>query len=496
MLARAQVDDKPQDGAILSVKHLSIDVAGVPIVKDVCFELYQGQSLALLGASGAGKSLICLALLGLLPKHMNAKGQITVDGQVLAFDDIHAKKSQTCFAKWRGRQIGLIAQEPMMALNPVYKVGQQLSVVLALTGIPKIKAKQRALELLAQVGLDNGEQLLTRYPHQLSGGECQRVGIALALAIKPAILIADEPTTALDEQKQVQILALLEHLKTTQNLALLLVSHDKTLIASVSQECIKIANGVMAIEEKATPIDLGVPFVPQEKIPVLTISDLSIRLVQKTWTKKRHQHIITALNIQVYAGQAVGLVGASGVGKTTTALAIMRLLEEGVDIQGRIEFIHHGQVISWLDAPKHALLPLRPYIQMVFQGAAGSFNPMMSVGAIITEALTQRHLDKKISWQNKIGELLQQVGLPVDVQYRYSHELSGGERQRVALARALAMAPTVLILDEPTSALDEPNKQAIVHLLRQLQQDTQLALIVISHDRAVIDALCEQVIYL
>ncbi|MEY2863863.1 MAG: hypothetical protein RLY58_1570 [Pseudomonadota bacterium] len=485
---------------LLCVQHLSIRSQDKCLVDDLSFDLYAGKTLAIVGESGSGKSLTSLALLGLLPDTLHMQGQIGLDDQALS------GLTQAQWRSVRGGRIGMIFQEPMTALNPLHTVEQQIGETLRLSGLNRRDTRQRVLALLQQVGMTEPEQRLPRYPHELSGGQRQRVMIAMALAQDPDILVADEPTTALDVTLQTQILDLLKSLQLSRNMALLLISHDLNLVRRYSDEVIVMQAGQVRERGQTAQLfanpqhpytqdllnhDFGQALsVDTAAAPLLELKTLGVRFPIRTGLLNRitnHVEALAPLDLTVSAGESVGIVGESGSGKTSMALAVARLIAS----QGQI--VLAGQALDHL--PEHQLRPLRSQFQMVFQDPYGSLSPRLTLERIIGEGVEQRIPDRTRRRQ-AVEHALAKVELPVSFADRYPHELSGGQRQRVALARALIMQPKLLILDEPTSALDRTTQRAMVHLLRKLQQQDGLSYVFISHDLAVVRALCQRVLVL
>lgn len=499
---------------ILSVEHLriekkvglqagrqdSISKQAQVLVKDLNFQLYQGQTLAIVGESGSGKSISSLAILGLLPTQLQVYGQILFQGQeILAL----AESEQRAL---RGQKIAMIFQEPMTALNPLHRVEKIIGEPLLLQGMSKQQVKQRTLALLNDVGMQGAEQMLKRYPHELSGGQRQRVMIAAALALDPDILIADEPTTALDVTLQAQVLSLLQRIIQQRHMAMILISHDLNLVKRYANEVIVMNQG--QVEEQGSVVeifsqakaaytqhllnhDFGVanPFKPDAET-ILNLQQVAVKFAIKSGILNRVKDYFIAvkpLSLSLRQGESLGIVGESGSGKSSLALAIARLIQS----EGQIVLL--GRDLNQLKESQ--LRPLRQDFQIVFQDPFSSLNPRMSVGQIIGEGLTLKKRSAADVDQH-IEQALLKVELPIAFKHRYPHELSGGQRQRVALARALVLKPKLLILDEPTSALDRTTQRAIVQLLRKLQTDAQLSYVFISHDLQVVKALCQNVLVL
>jgi len=408
----------------------------------------------------------------------------------------------------RGDRVGMIFQEPMTSLNPLHTIEKQISEVLVLhKGLDKDAARDRILELLELVGLDQVSERLQAYPHQLSGGQRQRVMIAMALANEPDILIADEPTTALDVTVQAQILTLLDNLQQRLGLSVLLITHDLTIVRNVAHRVCVMRQGEIVehgdtesvftnpqhsyTQELLNAEPTGtVNLVDKSLEPLLVAQDIKVWFPIKKGILRRtvgHVKAVDGISLDVRPGETVGIVGESGSGKTTLAQAIMRLLPS----EGSIHF--DGQEISQLTGSD--LKPLRQHMQFVFQDPYGSLSPRMSVGQIILEGLHAHGLSKGPESDAQIVEnILEQVGLEPSVANRYPHEFSGGQRQRIAVARAMILQPKLIVLDEPTSALDRAVQVQMIDLLRELQQQHQLAYMFISHDLRMVRAIANKVI--
>ncbi|GAC1370556.1 MAG: dipeptide ABC transporter ATP-binding protein [Aquirhabdus sp.] len=496
----------------LIVKNLSIqsELDSRVLLDDLSFELKAGRTLALVGESGSGKSITALALLGLLPAGLKASGEVIFEGQSL----LSLTDNEMCSI--RGHKIAIVFQESQSALNPLHSIEKQLGELLRLAGVSKIEVRKHVLALLEQVGMTTPEQYLNRYPHELSGGQRQRVMIAMALVGDPDVLIADEPTTALDVILQRQLLDLLKDLQQERNMALLLISHDLNLIHQYSDHVIVLQAGKV-IEQGVTNAvfnqpqhaytklllddDLGkaLPVVinQNETMPVLELRKLSIKYPIKHdtltsfWERLRHKlaylEALKPLDVVLFKGESLGIVGESGSGKTSLALAVARLIPSSGEI------LLDGNAMSKLS--ESALRPLRSQFQIVFQDPFASLSPRLTVENIIGEGV-QTEIPCMIKRRQAVAEVLHQVELNDSFNDRYPHELSGGQRQRVALARALIMQPKLLILDEPTSALDRTTQRALVVLLRKLQIENQLSYLFISHDLSLVRALCQRILVL
>ena len=489
---------------LLQVEQLCIQAADQVLVQNLNFSLAAGQTLAIVGESGSGKSISSLALLGLLPDSLQVSGQVNLNQP----DQRQHNLLESTDLQWRqirGQKIAMIFQEPMTALNPLHHVEKQIGETLTLRGLKKAQVRAKVIELLNQVGIPEPESKLRRYPHELSGGQRQRVMIAMALAQDPDILIADEPTTALDVTLQAQVLSLLQSLQASRNMAMILISHDLNLIRRYSDDVIVMQQGQVREQGKTEQIfanpqhdytkhlldqNFGEAIRVDQKPDILQLEQVAVRFPIKTGLLNRvtgYVNAVEPLDLTVMQGESVGIVGESGSGKTSLALALARLIKsEGKIVlnQNRLDHLNENQ-----------LRPLRPQFQMVFQDPFGSLNPRLTIEQIIGEGAS-RLIPNASQRRQAVEQVLQKVELPASFADRYPHQLSGGQRQRVALARALIMKPKLLILDEPTSALDRTTQQALVNLLRKLQQDEQISYVFISHDLAVIRALCQRVMVL
>ena len=497
-------------GAFLDIHDLGVVFGPEPqptvAVRGATLSLERGQTVALVGESGSGKSVTALSVLQLLPYPYarHTSGSIRVGGtEVIG-------ASQQVLHQVRGDRVSMVFQEPMTSLNPLHTVEKQLSEALLLhRGITGDEARTRMLELLQLVGIREPESRLRSYPHQLSGGQRQRVMIAMALANEPELLIADEPTTALDVTIQAQILSLLKELQARMGMALMLITHDLGIVRRMAQQVYVMRQGEIVehgpIEEvfqrprhpytqqllAAEP--KGKPVAARADAPeVLRAEDLKVWFPIKRGVLKRtvdHFRAVDGVDLSVREGHTVGVVGESGSGKTTLALALLRLERS----QGRIVF--QGQEIQGFQF--QAMRPLRARMQIVFQDPFGSLSPRMSVQQIVAEGLQVHGMGGTPTEQDKlICEALEEVGISPDSRHRYPHEFSGGQRQRIAIARATVLKPKLVVLDEPTSALDVSVQAQIVDLLRELQRRHRLAYLFISHDLQVVRALSDELIVL
>ncbi|MEH3090570.1 MAG: ABC transporter ATP-binding protein [Agrobacterium cavarae] len=473
-------------------------------VDRVSFEIMPGEVLALVGESGSGKSVTANSILKLLPypAASHPSGKILFEGKDLLTLPMRDLRSV------RGNDITMIFQEPMTSLNPLHSIERQIGEILelhqALTGAP---ARARILELLNQVGIRDPEKRLKAFPHELSGGQRQRVMIAMALANRPKLLIADEPTTALDVTVQAQILELLAGLKNQHHMSMLFITHDLGIVRKFADRVCVMTKGkivetgtveqvftnpqhaytrhLLAAEPKGEP-----PPADDKKPAVMQGADIKVWFPIKAGLMRKvvdHVKAVDGIDITLREGQTVGVVGESGSGKTTLGLALSRLISS----KGRISFI--GQSI---DAYSYAMMkPLRNRLQVVFQDPYGSLSPRMSVGDIIAEGLKVH--ETSLSYEERdrrVATALEEVGLDPATRWRYPHEFSGGQRQRIAIARAMVLKPRFVMLDEPTSALDMSVQAQVVDLLRDLQSKHDLAYLFISHDLKVVKALANEVI--
>lgn len=506
---------------LLTVENLTIKSANQILVDDLSYTLHTGETLAIVGESGSGKSISSLALLGLLPNSLSITGQASLtdsqSDQAISLPiekNSLSKDNQNVFRQIRGKRIGMIFQEPMTALNPLHTVGKQIAESLSLAGVAKKHWRQRTLALLSQVNIANPESKLARYPHELSGGQRQRIMIAMALAQDPDIIIADEPTTALDVTLRHEILGLLHWLKKGRGMAMILISHDLNLVKRYSDNLIVMQQGKV-MEQGATQAIFDHPqqsytrsLIYQEfgqSLPIIDNSPSILEVKQLTIAFPQKNNIlgqttqwfeaVKGLNLTLAQGQSLGIVGESGSGKTTTALALIKLLANAAKVQGQILLSANAYITDVLALSNKAFLPYRSDIQMVFQDPYASINPRFSVFEIIEEGLTIQGM-AKTEREKAVLAALETVRLPRDFVSRYPHELSGGQRQRVALARALVMKPKILLLDEPTSALDSSTQVAMVKLLRDIQAKFGLSYIFISHDLQVVKAVCQTILVL
>ncbi len=490
---------------VLAVTDLSVsfrqDGQEFPAVSNVSFSVGRGETVALVGESGSGKSVTALSTVSLLPESATITGSVTYDGQEMV------GASPRKLRQVRGNDISFIFQEPMTSLNPLHTLEKQLAESIALhQGLTGQAARARIVELLKEVGLPDPQERLASYPHQLSGGQRQRVMIAMALANSPDLLIADEPTTALDVTIQAQILDLLAELKASVGMSMLFITHDLTIVRRIADRVCVMQEGEI-VEQGPTAEIFANPThdytrmllnagatghpdpVPEGAEEVASAEDLRIWFPIERGLLRRvvgHIKAVNAASFSVRAGETVGIVGESGSGKTTLALAMMRLISS----QGPVVFMG-ADIQGWKNRD---LRPLRRDMQIVFQDPYGSLSPRMTAEEIISEGLSVHEVDPDRPNREMVAEIMQEVGLVPGTMHRYPHEFSGGQRQRIAIARAMILRPKLLVLDEPTSALDMTVQVQIVELLRDLQKKHRLAYLFISHDLKVVRALAHKVI--
>ncbi len=490
--------------SVLNVENLSVNFSQdgrvVEAVRGVSFTVEKGETVALVGESGSGKSVTALSTVSLLPGSADISGSVTYAGREMigAEEDV--------LRDIRGNDISFIFQEPMTSLNPLHTLEKQITESLALhQGLRGEAARNRVIELLTKVGIRDPETRLGAYPHQLSGGQRQRVMIAMALANGPELLIADEPTTALDVTIQAQILELLAELKRAEGMSLLFITHDLAIVRRIADRvCVMQAGEIVEQGRTAEIFDnprhpytkkllgaepSGSPDPVADDAPEIVSTD-ELRVwfpIQRGLLRRTVGHVkaVNEATINVRAGETLGVVGESGSGKTTLALAIMRLISS----EGPIGFM--GRELQGLKS--RDLRPVRRDMQIVFQDPYGSLSPRMTVEQIVAEGLGVHGVPRPEQRQ-QVGEILAEVGLDPAMMDRYPHEFSGGQRQRIAIARAMILRPKLVVLDEPTSALDMTVQVQIVDLLRRLQAKHGLAYLFISHDLKVVRALSHKVI--
>jgi oligopeptide transport system ATP-binding protein len=487
--------------ALLSIRDLSVDfrVEGgiLSAVRGFGCELSAGETLAIVGESGSGKSQTVLAALGLLARNGSARGSVRFDGNELI------GLPERALNRLRGARIGMIFQEPMTSLDPLYRIGHQIALSLRRHGgLSARAARARVLELLELVRIRDPEARIDSYPHQLSGGQRQRAMIAMAIANRPDLLIADEPTTALDATVQAQILALLADLRQRLGMAMLFISHDLNVVRRVAERVVVMHEGGV-VEAGPTREILERPQAdytqrlvaaepsgskpPAARDAPVVLDARDLRVV--FGAGRRHLVALDDVSLQVRRGETLGIVGESGSGKSTLGRALLRL----VAAQGSVRF--EDRALDGLNAA--ALRPLRRNLAIVFQDPYGSLSPRMTAGEIVSEGLLVHEPGIPARERDaRAAQALAEVRLDPAVRHRYPHEFSGGQRQRIAIARAMILKPRLVVLDEPTSALDRTVQKAIVELLRELQQAHELTYLFISHDFAVVRALADRIMVL
>ena len=486
---------------ILAIKNLSVYFGKNKAVKNVSLTIRKGETVALVGESGSGKSVTALATVSLINQSADITGSVKYCGKEII------NTSNKDLRKIRGNDISFIFQEPMTSLNPLHTIERQLSESLKLhQGLKGSKVTEKILDLLSKVGIDEAHRKISNYPHQLSGGQRQRIMIAMALANKPDLLIADEPTTALDVTIQAQILELLANIQKSEGMGMLFITHDLSVVRRIADRVCVMKDGEI-VETGATneifsspnheytkkllnaePSGFPKP-IKSNAFEIINIKNLKVWFPIVKGLLRKVVGNVKAVNdasLNIAQGETLGIVGESGSGKTTLALAIMRLISS----KGQITFM--GNKLDGLTNKQ--LKPFRRDIQMVFQDPYGSLSPRFTIEQIISEGLDVHNLDKGQNRRAMVENILIEVGLEKDMIDRYPHEFSGGQRQRIAIARAMILKPKLLILDEPTSALDMTVQVQIVKLLLDLQIKYGLAYLFISHDLRVIRALSHKVI--
>ncbi|MGO6854493.1 ABC transporter ATP-binding protein [Rhizobium beringeri] len=502
--------DGRSDTPIIDARNVAVNFkvedGMVEAVKDVSFQLYRGETIAIVGESGSGKSVTARTVMGLLSKRavVSEKSTVAYDGSNIL------KSSERARRKLRGDRISMIFQEPMSSLNPIYTIGSQIVEAIRVhRRISKREAQKRALELLEHVQIPDPAARLMQYPHQLSGGQRQRVMIAMALANDPDVLIADEPTTALDVTVQAQILNLIRNLQKELGMAVILITHDLTVVRQFSDYVYVMQLGEVREHNTtealfANPQDVYTKHLlaseprgqanplPEGSDVILDAKGVRVSFMMRhgTFLKPAMRELVAvdSLDLTLRRHETLGLVGESGSGKTTFGQAILRL---NTPDSGEIHFDH--QPIHGLSRAE--MRPLRARMQVVFQDPFSSLNPRMTIGQIIEEGLVVNRLGAtKAERQDRVREALVAAGMPGNILSRFPHEFSGGQRQRIAIARAIALEPEFILLDEPTSALDLSVQAQIIELLRKLQDERGLSYLFISHDLKVVRALCHRVI--
>lgn len=491
--------------SLFAVENLTVQFGNVFVVAGVSFEIEKSETFALVGESGSGKSMTALAALNLLPHNAVVK----TDSMRLQSENL-AQLSENDWCKIRGRKIAIIFQDPIASLNPVMTIGAQISEVLKLHfQLSKNEIKQRVIELLQQVELPNAAQRVNDYPHQLSGGQRQRVMIAIALAGKPDLLIADEPTTALDVTIQAQILELLKNIQAQTGMALWLISHDLALVASIARRVAVMQNGKIVETGNAQnlfqnpqhpytqKLVAALPSMQSCKNKAITVKPALLQVknfhchypIRKGIFKRVVDYVraVDGVNFTLEKGKTLALVGESGCGKTTLGKALLHL----IPASGGEVFLD-GVALHELTG--ETLRKQRAAMQIIFQDPFSSMNPRMLIGEIIAEGLKALHPEISATQRElRVALLLKRVELPEEAMYRYPHEFSGGQRQRICIARALAVEPKVIICDEPTSALDVSVQAQIIELLKTLQREQGMSYLFITHDLGVVAEIADDV---
>ena len=506
---RFDADDR-NDDAIIDARNIAVtfkvEHGTVEAVKDISFQLYRGETIAIVGESGSGKSVTARTIMGLLTKRASVSKSATVR---FNGDDI-LKFSSRQRRALRGNRISMIFQEPMSSLNPIYTIGSQIVEAIRVhSKLSRKEAEARALDLLRQVQIPEPEARLKQYPHQLSGGQRQRVMIAMALSNDPDVLIADEPTTALDVTVQAQILNLIRDLQKKRGMAVVLITHDLTIVKQFSDYVYVMQHGEMR-EHNTTEKLFEAPQHPYTKkllasephgtakpLPensgvLLTANGVRVSFMMRYGglfkPELKELIAVDSLGLTLNRHETLGLVGESGSGKTTFGQSLLRLNEPAAG-----EVIFDGERVD--GRSRAQMRPLRSRMQIVFQDPFASLNPRMTIGQIIEEGLVINGLGRtRAERLDRVREALEAAGMPGNILSRFPHEFSGGQRQRIAIARAVALEPEFILLDEPTSALDLSVQAQIIDLLRKLQDERGLSYLFISHDLKVVRALCHRVI--
>jgi len=491
--------------SILSVKDLSLIIQKEKLLKSISFEIKRGEIFALVGESGSGKSLTSLAIMRLLPDVISvSSGDITLKNRSL----FALPESQ--MQKIRGKQIAMIFQEPMSALNPVMTIGEQVAEVIRIhLGLKKEAIKDKVISLFEEVALKDPQERYNWYPHQLSGGQKQRVMIAIALACEPDLLIADEPTTALDVTIQAQVLTLLKKIQAERNLSILFITHDMAVVAQMADRVAVMRQGEI-LEQAECKVFFNDPQHPYTKSllrdamgtkedretekkedGLLEVEDLKVYFpIKKGFFQRTVGHVkaVDGVTLSIPRGKTLALVGESGSGKSTIGQAILSLVPI---TEGRVKF--ENQDLGRLSQAE--LKPYRRKIQIIFQDPFSALNPRMTIGDIIREGMVSLGVGSrdKASQDEHIKELLLKVDLEAEHAHRYPHEFSGGQRQRIGIARALAVEPELIICDEPTSALDVSVRSQVLRLLKKLQQESGVSYLFITHDLSIVPIIADEV---
>ncbi|MDG4812720.1 dipeptide ABC transporter ATP-binding protein [Hydrogenovibrio sp. 3SP14C1] len=493
---------------VLSVENLTIRVGVNELVKQISFKIERGEIFALVGESGSGKSLTSLAIMRLLPDALDI-----ADGKVLLNEQSLFTLPEHKMQRVRGQQVAMIFQEPMTSLNPVMKVGEQVAEVLRVhLNMHRSQAREKVISLFEEVGIPEPESRYDWYPHQLSGGQKQRVMIAMALACEPDLLIADEPTTALDVTIQAQVLKLLKQIRDERGLAILFITHDMGVVNEMADHVAVMRQG--EIVEKAdkahfftAPTHPYTKKLLEDAVPkhtfkpvsntkdLLQINDLKVHFPIKKGIFQRTVGFVKAVDgvtLSIAKGETLALVGESGSGKSTIGQAILRLIES---TEGSVVFQNNEQGVDFINLNEKSMKPIRKKVQVIFQDPFSALNPRMQISDIIREGMNSLKVGPKgrEAQDQRIDDLLEQVGLLPEHKFRYPHEFSGGQRQRIGIARALAVEPELIICDEPTSALDVSVRAQVLDLLNDLQKTYQMSYLFITHDLSIIPAIAHKV---
>ena len=493
---------------VLSVKNLVLNIGEKRLINDISFDIKAGEIFALVGESGSGKSLTSLAIMRLLPEVLTIGG-----GEIALHQQNLFELPEYQMQKVRGKQVAMIFQEPMTSLNPVMKVGDQVAEVLRLhLGLNSKQARAKVVSLFEEVGIPESKERYDWYPHQLSGGQKQRVMIAMALACEPDLLIADEPTTALDVTIQAQVLQLLKEIRNKRGLSILFITHDMGVVYEMADNVAVMKQGqILEQAEKETffnnathpytkkllqdavPKQILKPAKDSEKL--LELTDLKVHFPIKKGLFQRTVGMVKAVDgvsLSIEKGQTLALVGESGSGKSTIGQAILKLVNA---TDGAVSYVSDSQEIQLTKLTEKQMKPLRKKIQVIFQDPFSALNPRMTISEIIREGMVSLKVgsQNRQDQDNRIDELLEQVGLETEFKHRYPHEFSGGQRQRIGIARALAVEPELIICDEPTSALDVTVRAQVLELLEDLQKKYQLSYLFITHDLSIIPTIAHKV---
>jgi len=500
---------------VLNIQNLSVSVNNTPLIKHINFSIKAGEIFALVGESGSGKSLTSLAIMRLLPEALNVtSGSIHLNQQDLFLLPEYQMQ------KVRGKKVAMIFQEPMTSLNPVMKVGEQVAEVLRIhLKLGNKQAREKVVALFEEVGIPQAKERYDWYPHQLSGGQKQRVMIAMALACEPDLLIADEPTTALDVTIQAQVLQLLKGIRDKRGLSILFITHDMGVVNEMADQVAVMKQGeIVELAEKEhffkAPVhnytkQLLADAVPKHSFKakvdshsLLQLTDLKVHFPIKKGLFQRTVGYVKAVDgvtLNIKKGQTLALVGESGSGKSTIGQAILKLVDSTSGSVNFANLTHQDSdselAIDLTRLSERQMKPFRKKVQVIFQDPFSALNPRMTISEIIREGIVSLKVGsgKKADQDQRIEALLEQVGLLPEHKYRYPHEFSGGQRQRIGIARALAVEPELIICDEPTSALDVTVRAQVLRLLEDLQQTYQLSFLFITHDLSIIPAIAHEV---